>query len=135
MKAYNGFSPAQRYRALAYHKNQIKAGLKPPKPVCCDGCGQTEGLLSWHSEDYSEPYGDHIGQHGVCYVCHMMIHCRFRNKNAWEAYKQNIAQGLCAPAMHSNNFHQFCHMYLNNWRSVMYEKPKGDKNGFIFELS
>lgn len=135
MKSYNGYTPTQRYKALDYHKQQIKAGLKPEKPTHCHGCGQTKGSLSWHSEDYSMPFGEHIGEHGVCYVCHMMIHCRFRNKKAWSQYILNIKDGLCPEPMQSNNFYKFVETHLNNWQSVKYERPEGEKTGFIFELS
>lgn len=93
MNSYNGFSPAQRYKALAYHKAQIKAGVKAPKPQRCDGCGTSQGFLAWHSEDYSEPFGPHIGEYGVCYRCHMHIHCRFRNPNAFADYADLILSG------------------------------------------
>lgn len=47
----------------------------------------------WHSEDYSSPYGPHIGQFGLCYVCHMMIHCRFSAPEAWHRYCDLVAEG------------------------------------------
>lgn len=71
-------------------------GLTPSRrgtPISCDACGQTEGYISGHSEDYSFPYGDHIGRFGVCYRCHMMIHCRFKNPEAWETYKAHLREG------------------------------------------
>src|ERR1700737_880157 len=39
-----------------------------------------------HSENYSEPFGDHIGEHGLCYRCHQMIHNRFRHAETWAIY-------------------------------------------------
>lgn len=59
----------------------------------CQACGQTEGVLEWHSENYSQPYGDHIGQFGWCYFCHMLIHCRFKAEERWGQYARAIANG------------------------------------------
>lgn len=93
MNSYNGFSPEQRNKALKFHKERIQAGLKPPHPKSCDGCGVDRGFLAWHSEDYSEPFGDHIGEYGVCYICHMQIHCRFRNADAFKEYASLVKDG------------------------------------------
>ncbi len=90
---YNGFTPAQRAKAFRWFKGEIEAGQRPAKPTRCEVCGQLEGSLMWHSEDYSEPYGPHIGEHGLCFRCHMAIHCRFRNRAAWAAYREAIEQG------------------------------------------
>lgn len=135
MKSYNGFSPEQRYKALAYHKEQIKLGKKPPKPDCCDACGQTEGFLTWHSEDYSEPFGEHIGQHGVCYVCHMMIHCRFRNRFAWAYHIDELRKGKMPQPMHTANWRVFLNMHLNRAGSHIYLDGKVNPNSFIFDLA
>lgn len=92
MKEYNGFPGAQRARALRWLKGEYAAGRRT-RPERCDACGQTEGVLQAHSEDYSEPFGAHIGEHGLCYVCHMMIHCRFTAPRAWEVYRLNVRSG------------------------------------------
>jgi hypothetical protein len=60
---------------------------REPRPIRCDACGQTEGPIDAHSEDYSEPFGDHIGEHALCYRCHMAIHTREKNPEAWAIYK------------------------------------------------
>ena len=106
MNSYNGYSGAQRLKALAWIKKEWANGTRPAKPCSCDGCGQTEGLLMWHSEDYSAPFGDNIGRFGLCYTCHMMIHCRYRNKKAWDIYKKAIEQG-----------YQFKPYFFNDWNS------------------
>lgn len=107
MNSYNGFSPAQRYKALAYHKAQIKSGAKAPKPKMCDGCGTERGFLAWHSEDYSEPFGPHIGEYGVCYRCHMHIHCRFKNPKAFAKYAEVIESGYRFVPYISSNWERF----------------------------
>ena len=91
MNHYNGFSPAQRLRALAWLKGEYAAGRRRP-PSVCDGCGATEGIKP-HSEDYREPYGAHIGRYGVCHRCHMMIHQRFFRPAMWQAFRQQVGAG------------------------------------------
>jgi DNA invertase Pin-like site-specific DNA recombinase len=39
-----------------------------------------------HSEDYSEPFGDHIGRWSLCYWCHLLLHCRRRAPEAYLRY-------------------------------------------------
>lgn len=93
MNWYNSFSPAQRQAAFNWLKAEYAAGRRV-RPVKCDACGQTQGLIEPHSEDYAgPPYGDHIGAFGLCYRCHMMIHCRFRSRQAWDLYRQAIREG------------------------------------------
>jgi len=92
VNAYNGFPGAQRIRALKW-LNAEYAARRRRRPTKCDACGQTAGIIQAHSEDYSEPFGPHIGEHGLCYVCHMMIHCRFRAPGIWERYRQRVRSG------------------------------------------
>ncbi len=106
MNSYNGFSPRQRYRALDWLKGEYKAGRRH-RPTRCDACGQTEGVIEPHSENYSEPFGDHIGAFGLCYRCHLMIHCRFRSKEAWDAYRQAIREGKRFQALYTRSFPEF----------------------------
>jgi hypothetical protein len=90
---YNGFTPYQRTKAYRWLKREYADGRRSP-PTSCDGCGQTEGIIEAHSEDYSEPYGDHIGQFGFCYRCHMMLHNRIRAPEVWTRYKAEVAAGV-----------------------------------------
>jgi hypothetical protein len=78
MGPYNGFSAAQRQRALAWVKKQYAAGTRQ-RPTRCDACSQDRGIIERHSEDYSEPFGDHIGAYALCFTCHMMVHARRRS--------------------------------------------------------
>lgn len=107
MSSYNGFTDAQRDKAYRWFMDEIKAGRRVKRPTVCCACGQKEGLLEFHSEDYSEPYGAHIGAWGLCYRCHMMIHCRFRNKKAWTKYRQAVAAGITFEPLHTRNFPLF----------------------------
>jgi hypothetical protein len=45
-----------------------------------------------HSEDYSEPFGDHIGAYGLCRGCHVMIHRWFQNPADWAATRPESAR-------------------------------------------
>jgi hypothetical protein len=85
VQSYNGFTAHARLKAYKWLMAEYAAGHRV-RPIACDACTQNEGLIEPHSEDYSEPFGDHIGQHGCCYACHMMIHCRFGAREAWDRY-------------------------------------------------
>ena len=111
MKSYNGFEPRQRLRALAWLKQQYAQGTRT-RPIECDACGQTEGIIERHSEDYSEPFGDHIGAYGLCFTCHMFVHCRFRSPAAWLAYCEAVAEGATFPPFHIRNFPMFSSLFL-----------------------
>lgn len=103
MNSYNGFSPDQRNRADAWLKEQWRAGL--PRPSRCVICGQTQGIIDAHAEDYSEPFGPHIYEYDLCYACHLMLHCRFRSPQAWAEYLNVILRsGLRHPALRTRNF-------------------------------
>jgi hypothetical protein len=92
MKTYNGFDHYQRMKGYRWLQGEYAAGRRA-RPTVCDACGQDEGPIEAHSENYSAPFGDHIGEHGLCYRCHMAIHTRFNNREAWEAYKHHVALG------------------------------------------
>jgi hypothetical protein len=52
--AYNGFTSSERDRAFAWYKGELAAGRRH-RPTVCDVCGQTDGVIEAHSEDYSGP--------------------------------------------------------------------------------
>lgn len=88
MNPYNGFTPSQRMKAFRW----LKAQDREPVEVC-DACG-SKANVNPHSEDYSEPFGDHIGAFALCYACHMMVHCRFKNLDLWLVYCGEVRLGL-----------------------------------------
>lgn len=91
-RSYNGFTPEQRSKAARWLRQQ-----NPPRPTTCDACGQDAARnVTRHSEDYSEPYGPHIGAFSLCYVCHMLVHCRFSAREAYERYVGLLETGLRA---------------------------------------
>jgi hypothetical protein len=112
VKSYNGFTAKQRMDAFNWLKGEYAAGRRA-KATSCDCCGQDKGIVEHHSEDYSAPYGDHIGQYSLCFVCHMMVHCRFRNMRQWEAYKKLVVSGANFNPYYQRNFNGFVAEFLN----------------------
>ena len=89
MRSYNGFTAHARLKAYRWLMAEYVAGRRE-RPVICDACGQDQGLIEPHSENYSAPFGDHIGQYGFCATCHLQVHSRFRNPHAWRAYREAV---------------------------------------------
>src|SRR5262249_54122884 len=71
------------------------------------GVAQDEGVVEPHSEDYSAPFGDHIGAYGLCYRCHMMVHCRFKKRAAWDRSRAAVRAGKRSAPIRSRNFPEF----------------------------
>lgn len=94
MNSYNGFSSAERTAHYAVYKKMIAAG-QVVWPTVCEACGQTEGRIEPHDEDYTVQ-----ASFGVCYRCHMMIHCRFKNRSAWNFYRDMARIGKRAEPLH-----------------------------------
>lgn len=106
MKPYNGFTHSQRMASHRWLQKQYQADNRI-RPSCCDVCGQTDGIIDAHSEDYSTPYGDHIGKYGLCYPCHMMIHCRFSAPEAFQRYVDLLLSGKRVKAYQTRNWPRF----------------------------
>ncbi len=49
----------------------------------------------------------------LCFICHMMVHCRFRNFPVWDAYRTNIRKGWRYPAFKGRNFPGFLAAFFN----------------------
>lgn len=113
MNSYNGYTPAERIRALHWLQREYAIGRRKP-PTVCDVCGQNLGVIEAHSENYSAPYGDNIGRFGLCYICHIMLHCRFRNPVAWERYKTATENGARFQPFYSRDFIAFKRLYLQS---------------------
>jgi hypothetical protein len=101
------------YRSL---QGEYAAGRRA-RPTVCDACGQDEGLIDAHSESYAEPFGDHIGRYGLCYRCHMAIHTRFNNRDAWATYKLHVAMGRI--------FHPIGKSFARFWIETVKRKGEG----------
>ena len=93
MQPYNGYSGRQRSRAQTWLSRQWKSGALA-RPMQCVACGQSRGIIDAHAEDYSEPFAaGRTDQYHLCFTCHMMVHCRFRNPDDWCYYKSVIHRG------------------------------------------
>lgn len=91
--SYNGFTWAERQKAYDWLKRQWKLGTRQKHGPACDVCGQTQGYLMAHSENYAAPYGPHIGRWSLCYWCHTLIHCRFRAVEIFDGYATMLEGG------------------------------------------
>lgn len=111
MKSYNGFTAGQRMKAYRWLMAAYADGSRQP-PTRCDACEQTEGLIQPHSEDYSAPFGDHIGRYGLCYRCHMMLHCRYSAPLAWRTYVTALALGKRFPPIPGQQWGVFSRDHL-----------------------
>ncbi len=89
---YKGFTPSQRAAAGRWLKKEI-AEDRRPKASECMACGQKAGVLDYHSEDYSQPFGANIGEFQFCYLCHLLWHGRRRRPAGWEEYLRQLRAG------------------------------------------
>jgi len=94
MNSYNGFTPNQRVKAQHWLNKQWANGALA-RPVQCCACGQTEGIIDAHAEDYSEPFlAGKTDQFHLCRKCHMQVHRRFANPQSWLKYKEFLKYSL-----------------------------------------
>ena len=116
MKDYNGFTGAQRAKAQAWLNAQWRKGPTGggfARPSECCACGQTGGVIDAHAEDYSEPFTRaKLMRYPLCFICHMMVHCRFRAPAAWAWYREMIGDGLQFKPYAGRNFGQFTSDFL-----------------------
>jgi hypothetical protein len=107
MSPYNGFTEAQRNEAQKWLNNQWDSGAMERPHTCC-ACGQTEGVMDAHAEDYSKPYEQgKTDQYHLCFTCHMMVHCRKREPIKWKAYKEAVLDGVRYAPHYTRNWIRF----------------------------
>lgn len=107
MKSYNGFSVAQRRKAQVWLNRQWRSGTLT-RPSVCQACGQDQGIIDAHAEDYSEPFAaGKTDQFHLCFKCHMMVHCRFSNPDKWRWYKAMVASGIKFEPYYKRDFGRF----------------------------
>tara|TARA_R110001592_G_scaffold171235_1_gene409453 strand:+ start:18973 stop:19401 length:429 start_codon:yes stop_codon:yes gene_type:complete len=135
MNSYNGFTANQRMKAFKWLMEKITRKEIPPKPDKCDVCGQTKGHIEYHSEDYSAPFGEHIGQFGLCYTCHLMIHCRKNSKSTWLDYIQSITDGKRYEPFYYKawvDFKQKC--LIDKFANMKYEIVEGNNSEILTNI-
>ena len=93
LKGYNGFSGEQRGRAQSWLNAQWRSGAITA-PLTAIACGQAAQPIDAHAEDYSEPFRKDVtdGFH-LCFICHMMVHCRHRSQEAPRLYRHMVESG------------------------------------------
>lgn len=104
---YNGFSGEKR---MAVHQLQLRqvAAKELPAPVACIVCGQHEGALDMHLENYDTP-ADYFP---TCLTCHLMLHSRYHRKQRFLHYRSRVAGGWCGPALpRKGGFNEFNRIY------------------------
>jgi hypothetical protein len=90
VKDYNGFAGKQRNRAQRWLNKEWSAG-RLARPSECVACGQTEGIIEAHAENYSEPFRAGVTDaFHLCKRCHTKVHARSRNEKAWREYRAKI---------------------------------------------
>jgi hypothetical protein len=107
MKSYNGFTSPERSAVGVWQNQQWRAGR--PRPTKCCACGVQHGVIDSHCEDYSQPYtAEKLFVYPLCFRCHMLVHCRFSNPDAWNVYRANIRAGVRFAAFRAREFGRFC---------------------------
>lgn len=64
-------------------------GHIPPVSSRCDGCGNTDGRIAAHNEDYSRPHTFW----SLCSPCHRIVHLRFRDGPGFVEYRRRVMHG------------------------------------------
>lgn len=125
MRNYNGFTADQQTAAMVWLELEYLSGRRE-RLTLCEACGQTHGIFEAHSEDYSAPYGPHIGQVGLCYICYMMVRCRSKAPQAWQNYCLHVRLGFRFEPFHARDWHLFSTTMLKiplDRTSTEFERP------------
>lgn len=123
MRNYKGWSGDFRKESLKLTNAAKKMGWIE-NPSKCNRCGQTEGILHLHNEDYDVTYytlkevfnrfpisitveeQEKVNSvlEQICWRCHMMHHSVRRNKQAVEKYFVEIKNGKKYPPVYKHDF-------------------------------
>lgn len=116
MGSYNGFSALEIKAAFLWWLRECAKGRRTP-PTECMACGQDEGIIEPHTEDYSKPFGAHIGRFGLCLRCRWFTLSRFKHPDEWQDYCAMIRFGYRFEPLRRRNFREFIrHVYSNGTR-------------------
>ena len=77
-RPYNGFSVKERQLGSKAQNWAKKDGIV--FGTVCEMCGQEQGVVVPHAEDYDRCISD---AHPMCVHCHMSLHNRFDNPSRW----------------------------------------------------
>ena len=95
---YNGF-PGKLREASLRRVHKLWDSGEVPRPEKCDACGQTEGTIHGHSEDYSDDRV-HIP---ICITCHLILHMRFQQPKLWDLYRAMVREGFQGVPLEQKN--------------------------------
>jgi len=127
--SYNGFGPKIRDDSYRWMKEEIRSGRVPP-PFQCLACGETEGHLDYHTEDYSRPFGPHIHAYPLCFRCHMVLHIRYRRRALWLRYIEQLEAGAVYRPLYSRG--EINQIWVGGWveEPVSWVEPRGELTFF-----
>lgn len=126
------YSPEERKKQARVSKLLRSKGLYRPTGKC-NRCGQTEGKVSYHNHDYSDPV-QFLEE--LCWRCHMVVHAEVYAKPACDKYWEEIKNGKVYEPLPFGNWKQ-----LAAWHGIKrpfgfgkitppdYVLKKYDKNG------
>lgn len=119
LSSYNGFSGEQRDKAQRWLNEQWASG-RLARPCKCVACGQTAGVIDAHAEDYSEPFAaGKTDEFHLCYLCHLVLHCRRQNRAMWLRYRKDIASGIIFAPFYSRSWPRFQNMMLKGYHAAI----------------
>lgn len=113
MRQYKKWTPQERAKSLRLTTKAKKLGLIKP-PTQCKICGQTEGILHYHNQNYDVTLNNVPKMLNgtateeelqeikdvllpICYRCHMILHSEHRNKKAHDRYFEEVKNGKMYP--------------------------------------
>lgn len=85
---YNGFDVKTRMSVSAKQNRAYKNGTLP-RPSKCLVCGNTEGIIMAHLEDYNKWQN----YYPICFVCHCTLHGRYKRPGVFKDYLAWIVAG------------------------------------------
>lgn len=93
--AYNGFSLKDRQDAAGWARS-VAPPVRRRHPTWCHACGNTEGQVYWHNEDYRTP----LASLPLCPWCHWTLHDRLKSPEGlavFQAWRERLAEGWRPP--------------------------------------
>jgi len=127
MKPYKGFSPVERIQGQRVIEKAVAEG-RYPKAERCSSCGQKDGRLDYHADDYN--LETILEQTRIlCYNCHITHHILHNNPNNQGAHFYEIAvqRGRIFPPNNGNIQVLFKH-YKDLQNEVREHLDKKEKN-------
>ena len=80
---YKKWTGKEREASYKITKKAMKDGTLP-MPTKCNRCGQTEGRIDYHSENYDDPIN---GLESICMKCHLCLHREYNKSLKKDEFK------------------------------------------------